>query len=84
MADQDNDVHKGVIESDKPRQRNQSSLQGQLPHRPQDQRIQGSDTDFPEPGENPEHSGQDIEPDMDPGMHQKQNQNDRKDDPLAA
>ena len=55
-------------------------MDGQLPHRPEDARIKGRDTDFPEPGENPEHSGQD----MDPGMRQKQNQGDKKDDPLAA
>lgn len=73
-------MRKGAIETDKPGAGNQSALKGQLPHRPQDPRIQGRDTDFREPGENPEHSGQD----MDPGMRQKQNQNDKKDDPLAA
>ena len=80
MPDQDNDLTKGAIETDKPRQKSESSLDGQLPHRTEDGRIKGRDTDFPEPGENPEHSGQD----MDPGMRQKQNQGDQKDDPLAA
>jgi len=32
-------------------------LAGQLGHRDQDPRLKGYDTDFPEPGENPEHSG---------------------------
>lgn len=80
MPERDEDLKKGAVESDKPDQRNQNSLEGQLPHRPEDSRIEGRDSDFPEPGENPEHSGQD----MDPGFRQKTNQNDKKDDPLAA
>ena len=80
MPERDEDLKKGAVESDKPNQHSQASLAGQLPHRPEDARIQGRDSDFPEPGENPEHSGQD----MDPGMRQKTNQNDKKDDPLAA
>ena len=80
MPERDEDIKKGAVESEKPDQPSQSSLGGQLPHRPEDGRIEGRDTDFPEPGENPEHSGQD----MDPGFRQKTNQNDKKDDPLAA
>ncbi|MFL6439043.1 MAG: hypothetical protein ACJ71Q_15810 [Terriglobales bacterium] len=80
MPEQDNDVKKGAVETDKPQQHSQTSMEGQLPHRTEDSLIKGRDTDFPEPGENPEHSGQD----MDPGHRQKSNQNDRKDDPLAA
>jgi hypothetical protein len=80
MPERDEDLKKGAVESEKPGQPSQTSLQGQLPHRPEDSRIKGNDTDFPEPGENPEHSGED----MDPGMRQKTNQNDKKDDPLAA
>lgn len=80
MSEHDNDVTKGAVETDKPNQHSESSLAGQLPHRPEDARIHGGDTDFPEPGENPEHSGQD----MDPGFRQKTNQNQKKDDPLAA
>ena len=80
MPDQDNDVKKGAVEADRPQQHSQESLAGQLPHRPQDNRISGKDTDFPEPGENPEHSGQT----QDPGFRQKTNQNQKKDDPLAA
>jgi hypothetical protein len=34
------------------------ALSEQLGHRDQDPRIKGADTDFPEPGENPEHSGE--------------------------
>ncbi|MBV9074460.1 MAG: hypothetical protein JOZ10_12570 [Acidobacteria bacterium] len=80
MPEHDDDLHKGAVENDKPDQPTQESMAGQLPHRPQDPRIQGKDTDFPEPGGNPEHSGQDT----DPGFQQKTNQNDKKDDPLAA
>jgi len=79
-TDTDNDSHKGAIESDKPDQPTQASMAGQLPHRDQDARIRGQDTDFPEPGENPEYSGERQEP----GFSQKTNQNDQKDDPLAA
>jgi len=79
-AETDNDLHKGAIESDKPTQPTQASLEGQLSHRDQDPRIKGQDTDFPEPGENPEYSGESQEP----GFSQKTNQNDKKDDPLAA
>lgn len=80
MPEQDNDLAKGAVEADKPQQQSESSLAGQLPHRTEDARIKGRDTDFPEPGENPEHSGQDV----DPGFRQKTNQNQKKDDPLAA
>lgn len=33
-------------------------MQGQLGHRDQDPLLKSADTDFPEPGENPEHSGE--------------------------
>jgi hypothetical protein len=37
------------------------SMQGQLGHRDQDPLIKSADTDFPEPGGNPEHSGEPTE-----------------------
>ena len=55
---EDNDLRKGAVEAEEPSQHSQMSLNGQLPHRPYDAWIEGNDTDFPEPGENPEHSGQ--------------------------
>ena len=62
-----------------------SGLAGQLPHRTDDPMIKDYDTDFPEPGENPEHSGAPIaQVDQDPGERQKENQGKKKDDPLAA
>lgn len=54
----DNDLHKGAFEEDNPRQRPQPRFRGQLSHRESDPLIKASDTDFPEPGENPEHSGE--------------------------
>ncbi len=54
----DSDVHKGAVEQDKPEQSNNTSMRDQLPHRPENDMINGNDTDFPEPGENPEHSGE--------------------------
>jgi hypothetical protein len=33
-------------------------MRGQIAHRPEDSRVDGDDSDFPEPGESPEHSGQ--------------------------
>ena len=59
----DGDVHKGAVESGAPRQsgcedEQNTSLSGQLPHRGAQDVIDGQDTDFPEPGESPEHSGQ--------------------------
>jgi hypothetical protein len=33
-------------------------MQGQLGHRDQDPMLKAADTDFPEPGGNPEHTGE--------------------------
>ncbi len=52
----DSDRGKGSQEPDDPKQPGNNSLRGQLPHRNQDSIIDGADTDFPEPGESPEHS----------------------------
>jgi hypothetical protein len=57
----DADVSKGAVEQDKPGQPNNTSMRDQLPHRPNDKLISGNDSDFPEPGENPEHSGEPTE-----------------------
>jgi hypothetical protein len=53
----DQDMGKGAVEQEAPDQHGNNSINGQLGHRDQDPRIKGSDTDFPEPGENPEHTG---------------------------
>jgi hypothetical protein len=54
----DADEGKGAVEQDKPGQPSDNSMQDQLPHRPENDMISGNDSDFPEPGENPEHSGE--------------------------
>jgi hypothetical protein len=55
----DNDLHKGAYyEEDSPFAKAQNSFKGQLSHRESDPMIKASDTDFPEPGGNPEHSGE--------------------------
>lgn len=124
----DEDLRKGAVEQDAPNQRGNENFRGQNPHRNPSPLAEGQDTDFPEPGQNPEHSGQKISNhsdrplqtprgkakdgatakrkgesvrtqqrnpsarqsperdavDQDPGHRQKRNQNDKKDDPLAA
>ena len=91
LHDRDNDFRKGAFEEDNPYDKPQTSMRGQLPHRDQDPMIKAADTDFPEPGENPEHSGEESEAELDPegavqdpGHRQKQNYNKRKEDDQAA
>lgn len=62
-AHPDGDALKGAIESeslaDRPQNANlRDSLADQLPHRNTNDWLEGEDSDFPEPGSNPEHSGQ--------------------------
>ncbi|MGO9208694.1 MAG: hypothetical protein ACLPXM_20530 [Terriglobales bacterium] len=54
----DNDLHKGACEEDNARQKPQARFKGQLSHRESDPLIKSSDSDFPEPGSSPEHSGE--------------------------
>lgn len=54
---QDQDRFKGALEKEDPTQEGNSSMQGQLGHRDQDPMLKSADTDFPEPGENAEHTG---------------------------
>jgi hypothetical protein len=56
LAD-DQDRGKGAVEQDRPQEPpGNTSMQGQLGHRDQNPMLKSSDTDFPEPGGNPEHS----------------------------
>jgi hypothetical protein len=48
---------KGAIETESHIPPGNVGLAAQLGHRDQDPLLKGADTDFPEPGENPEHSG---------------------------
>jgi hypothetical protein len=59
----DGDAQKGAVESesrhDIPKQANlHDNLADQLPHRNGGTDLEGADSDFPEPGSSPEHSGQ--------------------------
>jgi hypothetical protein len=54
----DQDLEKGAVEQDERTQKGNTSMQGQLGHRDQDPMLKAADTDFPEPGENPEHTGE--------------------------
>jgi len=59
---QDQDKSKGATEDDQSTQPGNGALQGQLGHRDQDPIIKNADSDFPEPGGSPEHSGEPEEP----------------------
>ena len=52
----DADRGKGSLEPDEPKQAGNNSMRGQLSHRNADPLAEGADTDFPEPGQSPEHS----------------------------
>jgi hypothetical protein len=54
----DQDRLKGALEQEEKDQDGNTSMQGQLGHRDQDPMLKAADTDFPEPGESPEHSGE--------------------------
>ena len=53
----DQDTAKGATETEDHKISGNIGLQEQLGHRDQDPMLKDADTDFPEPGENPEHSG---------------------------
>jgi hypothetical protein len=54
----DQDRLKGALEQEEKGQEGNTSMQGQLGHRDQDPMLKAADTDFPEPGQNPEHTGE--------------------------
>jgi hypothetical protein len=57
----DSDAKKGATEEESPQHAGNAKhphLGGQLGHRDQDEWLKDADSDFPEPGSNPEHSGQ--------------------------
>jgi len=54
----DQDRLKGALEQEEKNQHGNTSMQGQLGHRDQDPMLKAADTDFPEPGASPEHSGE--------------------------
>lgn len=52
---------KGAVEQDRPEQPTNTSLRGQMGHRNKNAVVDATDSDFPEPGQNPEHSGEIME-----------------------
>ena len=54
----DPDESKGVVEEDGPARKTPTSMAGQNPHRDQDPILKSSDSDFPEKGQNEEHTGE--------------------------
>ncbi len=56
----DQDTSKGATEAEDHKIKGNIGLQEQLGHRDQDPMLKDADTDFPEPGENPEHSGEPV------------------------
>ena len=54
----DSDRGKGSLEPDEPKHAGNNSMRGQLSHLNPDPLAEGADSDFPEPGQSPEHSFQ--------------------------
>jgi hypothetical protein len=56
----DSDLKKGAVEEETPERSSGAgpNLQDQLGHRDQDEMLKDADSDFPEPGSSPEHSGE--------------------------
>jgi hypothetical protein len=52
----DADRGKGSMEPDERNQAGNNSMRGQLSHRDKNPLVEGADSDFPEPGQSPEHS----------------------------
>jgi len=54
----DQDISKGGVEQDSRDEATNTSLSGQLGHRDHNPLVKASDSDFPEPGQNEEHTGE--------------------------
>ena len=80
----DNDAGKGGMEPDSRKQAGNNSMAGQLAHRDEASLATGTDSDFPEPGENPEHSGELPELNREAAPAGKRKPGDPKDDSAAA
>jgi hypothetical protein len=62
ISDNDPDRAKGAVDDTKHEHDGNAALEEQLGHRDQDPILKDADSDFPEPGNNPEHSGESAEP----------------------
>ncbi len=56
--EKDQDCGKGAVEQDRPNDPTNVSMQGQLGHRDPNPMIKSADSDYPEPGNNAEHTGE--------------------------
>jgi hypothetical protein len=54
----DQDAGKGATETEENKTPGNIGMEEQLGHRDQDPMLKDADSDFPEPGESPEHSGE--------------------------
>lgn len=54
----DQDAAKGAVETENHKTPGNAGLQDQLGHRDQESMLKDADSDFPEPGQSPEHSGE--------------------------
>ncbi len=54
----DEDAGKGAVEQDDRSETTNVSITGQVGHRDQDPLLKSSNSDFPEPGQNEEHTGE--------------------------
>jgi hypothetical protein len=59
ISENDPDRAKGATETEEHHHDGNLGLSEQLGHRDQDPLLKNADTDFPEPGNSPEHSGED-------------------------
>jgi hypothetical protein len=60
ISDNDPDRAKGATEGEEHNHDGNLALSEPLGHRDQDPLIKGADTDFPEPGNSPEHSNEGV------------------------
>jgi hypothetical protein len=58
ISDNDPDRAKGATDGDEHHHDGNIGLSEQIGHRDQDTMLKDADTDFPEPGASPEHSGE--------------------------
>jgi hypothetical protein len=58
MNQPDEYAGKGAVESDRPGEKTNVSPTGQIGQRDQDPLLKSSDSDYPEPGQNEEHTGE--------------------------
>jgi hypothetical protein len=56
----DQDIAKGATEDAPHEHSGNVGMEEQLGHRDQDPMLKDADSDFPEPGESPEHSGEGV------------------------